>query len=199
MVDPKCWVWVGILIKKKFKSSSNATTKLSPLLFWVLFEIFDSQNFKGKSKLGNNEHVINPGEKVGEVAALRCSLDSTISWVSQNDSLDLLCHKFLKKKSCMRALLVMQCVSKYYKPYHWRLVLMARCRPPPPRRGYCWGTIEPHYPKYAHGITQKTYRLCGIVLLCSRETGQEKKLTARRSNFNSGLGNKVKKCSRSRE
>lgn len=99
MVDPKCWVWVGILIKKKFKSSSNATTKLSPLLFWVLFEIFDSQNFKGKSKLGNNEHVINPGEKVGEVATLiRCSLDSTISWVSQNDSLDLLCHKFLKKK-----------------------------------------------------------------------------------------------------
>ena len=126
--------------------------------------------------LGNIQHKINTGEKVGEVAALCCSLDSTISWVSQNDSLDLLCHKFLKKKSCMRALLVMQCVSKYYKPYHWRLVLMARCRPPPqdgarapppPRRGYCWGTIEPHYPKYAHGITQKTYRLCGIVLLCT--------------------------------
>ena len=76
-------------------------TKLSTFIFWVLFEICyleDSQNFKGKLLLGNSQHKINPGTKVDEVAALRCSLDSTISWVSQNDSLDLLCHKFLKKK-----------------------------------------------------------------------------------------------------
>ena len=103
--------------EKKFKVIFKYNYKIVNLHFEICY-FEDSQNFKGKFLLGNSQHKINPGEKVGEVAALRCSLDSTISWVSQNDSLDLLCHKFLKKKSCMRALLVMQCVSKYYKPYH---------------------------------------------------------------------------------
>ena len=91
MVDPKCFE------REKVKVIFKCNYKIVNLHFEICY-LEDSQNFKRKLLLGNSQHKINPGEKVGEVAALRCSLDSTISWVSQNDSLDLLCHKFLKKK-----------------------------------------------------------------------------------------------------